>query len=512
MSFDLDMSLPDLEGIDDLTHPSRLQLRDNLAQNLIVRAQDDLLVFTQLVFPDFQIGPHHRLLAENLELLEKGTIKRLMFFLPPRSSKSLMASTIFPAWVLGRHMKWFMMGISYGADLAKDFGRSVRDTTQLSIYKLIFPEMALRQDVSAANKWYTKHGGQYNAAGTTGGIAGKGAHIGIIDDPLSEQDAWSKAARLHVQKWYPAGFRSRLQPGGRIAIVMTRWHDDDLAGYLLKLAKEDSNADQWTVIDVPAIIEDADGIEHSYWPTTPEGDKLAEEEGIHTGWPLEELQSTRSNMPPYQWNALYLQKPSAQEGAILKREWWKDWGTSEPPQIEYKLQSWDTAFSAASTADYSAITIWGVFRDYNNIPNLILLGSEKGRWEYPELRIRAQELYEEWNPDGVLVEKKASGQSLLQDLRAAGVPVIEFLPDKDKIARAHACTPLFHAGRIHAPDRRWAEIVIDECATFPSGANDDLVDTVTQAVLWLKMGTWVTHPDDDYDEDDDNPKQRRKLY
>lgn len=512
MNYPLNLDLPDTSNLEDLSHPSRIQVRDQLAQNLIVRARDDLLIFTQLVFPDFQIGPHHRLLAQKLEALEKGHIKRLMFFLPPRSSKSLMSSTIFPAWVLGRHQNWFMMGISYGSDLAKDFGRAVRDTVKLPIFKLIFPELALRQDVSAANKWYTNKGGQYNAGGTTSGIAGKGAHIGIIDDPLSEQDAYSKAAREHVIRWYPSGFRSRLQPGGRIAVVMTRWHEDDLAGHLLRLSETDPKADQWEVVNVPAIIEDDVGNEKSYWPVTDAGIKLAEEEGIHTGWPLEELQATRDNMPPYQWNALYMQSPSSPEGAILKRDWWQLWDSNEPPVLEYKLMSCDTAYEAKSSNDYSAFTIWGVFKDFNGTPNLIMLGSKKVRMEYPELRVMAQELYEEWMPDGVLIEKKASGQSLLQDLRLAGVPVIEFTPDKDKVARAHACTPIFHAGRIHAPDRRWANEVIDECASFPHGANDDLVDTVTQAVLWMRGGVWVTHPDDDIDEDDDRPRKKRKLY
>jgi len=494
-----------------LHHPSRVKLRDDLAKNLVVRAREDFLIFVQLVYPDFQIGPHHRLLAKKLMELEKGTTKRLMFFLPPRSSKSLMASVLFPAWVLGRHARWFLMNVSYGAKLSEGFGRDVRDLVARDIYSLIFPETKLRADVKAAGKWHTTSGGQFNAAGTTGGIAGRGAHVAIIDDPLSEQDAYSKASRQHVIDWYPAGLRSRLQPSGRIALVMTRWHEDDLAGHLLREAENDPKADQWEVVNVPAILTDETGNESSYWPVSEAGRLLAEKEGIHTGWPLEELVSTRDNMPSYQWNALYMQAPSSEEGAIIKREYWKKWREYSPPNCEYILMSCDTAFGARETNDYNAFTRWGIFHDHNGIPNVVLLGAEKHRLEYPELRVKAQDLYEQWAPDGVLIEKKASGQSLLQDMRSGGVPVIEYNPDRDKVARAHVCTPIMHAGRVHVPDMKWVEEVIDECAAFPYGKHDDYVDTVTQAIIWMKDSSWVSHPTDDWDEDDYQPS-RRKLY
>ena len=507
------LPLDDIKNTTSLTHPARVQLRNKLVQTLAVKAQEDFLVFCQMVYPNFQIGPHHRLLAKKLMQLEKGTIKRLMFFLPPRSSKSLMSTILYPAWVMGRHASWFTIALSYGSKLSTGFGREVRDLIESPAYKLIFPNTKLRPDVKAAGMWKTGGGGEFFAGSMTGGIAGHGAHLTVIDDPLSEQDAYSASAREHVNNIYTGGVRSRLQPAGRIALVMTRWNEDDLAGHLLKLAKEDPTADQWEVVSVPAIINEYTDNECSYWPVDEEGRRLANDEGIHTGWPLEELQATRANTPPYQWNAIYMQNPSTEEGAIIKRDYWQAWEEDKPPECEYTLMSCDTAYSAKTSADFSAFTVWGVFRDRNNVACLILLAGERHRIEYPELRRRAQELYEKYKPDGVLIEKKASGQSLIPDLRAAGVPVIEYNPDKDKVARAHACTPLFHAKRIYYPkNKRWVESIIDECASFPYAANDDYVDTVTQAVIWMRDGTWVIHPQDAINDDSNKPTNKRRLY
>lgn len=500
---------------------------------LMVAAREDFLLYALLINPNFIVAPHHRLIADKLKDVRDGKIRRLMIFISPRSGKSLMSSILFPAWCLGYAPSWQVMAVSYSSELAKDFGREVRNIIDSEEYKAIFENVSLRADSRSAGRWHTAQGGTYTSAGIGGGIAGRGANLAIIDDPISEQDAWSKAAREHVIRWYPGGLRTRLMPGGRIVVIQTRWHDEDLSGYLLTEEERNDAADKWEVIKIPAILDEASvkllqpaqellieqgllspkappiEVGGSYWPVLEEN---ANADAELRGWYLDELQKAKENMPPYQWAALYMQDPVPEEGGIIKIDWWKKWPKGTPPKCDYVLQSYDTAFKAGEESDYSAVTTWGIFRDDNNVPNLILLGAKKGRWEFPELRKMAMEGYNKHNPDAVIIEDKASGQSLIQDLSLAGLPIIPWKVEKDKVARAHACTPLFHSGRVWIPDTHWADEVITECAAFPKGMYDDYVDSVTQAVLWMRNGTWVRHPDDEYDEDEPKDRRPRRYY
>jgi predicted phage terminase large subunit-like protein len=297
--------------------------------------------------------------------------------------------------------------------------------------------------------------------------------------------------------------------------------------------QKEPGTDKWETVNIPAILDEESAIllreaqdrlitqgflpknappievGGSYWPVLPEN--VEADVGLR-GWFLDELHSARDNMPPYQWSALYMQNPVPEEGGILKRDWWQEWKEDRPPPCDYILQSWDTAFSTKNTSDYSAITTWGIFRDKKDIPNMILLGGQRGRWEYPELRMKSMELYNFHEPDSVIIEKAASGQSLIQDLSEAGLPIIPYTPDKDKVSRAHACTPLLSSGRIWIPrNKNWAGEVVNECANFPNAANDDYTDTVTQAILWLKGGRWVRHPDD-WEEPDYRPKRKNRNF
>lgn len=499
------------------TQPS---LRDDLTRLAVAAAKDDLLAFILLMDPMFSVGPHHRLICDQLMRVEKGEIDRLMLFLPPRTSKSTIMSTYFPAWCLGRNPKWEWIGASHSDKLAVKFGRTVRDMVNSPQFATIFPGVRISKTNSAADMWavtyHGRPGGVYLAAGTNQKIAGFGAHCAAIDDPISEQDAWSKAKRDSVNEWYPGGLRSRLMPGGRVVIAQTRWHEMDLSGFLLKMQNEDPDADQWTVISIPALntkesIKELrpatlqlirDGLLPEDYPLPKVGESFwpqASEDGEFC-WPTSVLKRTKGNLPPYQWDALYMQAPSAQDGGIFKDSYWQDWDSDEPPECDYIIQSYDTAFSTRTTSDYSAYTTWGIFQDkdsHNENFNAILLGANRGHWAYPDLRKLAIEQYEKRKPDAVLVEKKASGQSLIQDLRLSGIPVFEFQPDRDKVSRAHAIASLFHVGKIYAPrDKKWAQEVINECRQFPNGANDDYVDTVTQAILWLRNGGWVHNPED----------------
>jgi predicted phage terminase large subunit-like protein len=290
-------------------------------------------------------------------------------------------------------------------------------------------------------------------------------------------------AMERAYEWYTSGPRQRLQPGGAIVVVMTRWNMKDLTGMLLKSQKE-LKSDQWEIIEFPAILP-------SNKPVWPEY------------WKLEELESVKASLSVGKWNAQWMQNPTAEEGSLIKREWWRIWDRDYIPKLQHVIQSYDTAFLKKETADYSAITTWGVFQESpDSAPNLILLDALKERLEFPELRKVAKEQYDYWKPESVIVEAKASGLPLTYELRKMGIPVINYTPSKgnDKHARVNAVSPLFESGQIWAPDEKFAEEVIEECASFPYGDHDDLVDSMTQAVMRFRQGGFVGHPEDERDE------------
>jgi predicted phage terminase large subunit-like protein len=320
----------------------------------------------------------------------------------------------------------------------------------------------------------------------------------IIDDPHSEQTAMSNAGFDDAWEWYTGGPRQRLQPGGSIVLVQTRWDERDMTGQLLRQMAKDPLADQWEVVELPAIFEEGTPKETPCWPEF---------------WSIDDLIAVRASIPPYKWNAQYQQNPTGDENAIIPREWWKRWRRETVPQLQFVIQSYDTAFSKKTTADYSAITTWGVFYpDEGGPPNLILLDSKKGRWDFPELKALAFEHYEFWDPDTVIIEAKASGTPLTHELRQTGIPVVNFTPSKgsDKVARVHAVSPLFEAGMVWAPDTPWADELIEEVAAFPNGMNDDLVDSMTQALMRYRQGNFVQLPSDDYE--DEGYTVRKRIY
>lgn len=339
----------------------------------------------------------------------------------------------------------------------------------------------------AGDNTFIANGVLTHNCGVGSALAGRGADLLIIDDPHSEQDilAGNYDVFEKAYQWYAFGARTRLMPGGRVAVVATRWSPDDLIGRLIKDSQLNPKSDQWEVVEFPAILPSGNAL----WPEF---------------WPLEALEKTKASMPFHQWSAQYLQQPTSEESAILKREWWQEWEKEDPPRCEYILISYDTAFEANQRADYSACTVWGVWHneyDNNNV-HAILLNAWKDRLEFPELKVRVLDDYQEWNPDGIIVEKKASGASLIQELRRMGVPVQEFVPSKgqDKVARANAVTDLFASKRVWVPKTRWAEEVVEECAGFPTLKNDDFVDSVTQAMLRLRRGGFIKSVRDEQEE------------
>tara|TARA_R100001443_G_scaffold77563_1_gene84747 strand:+ start:1141 stop:2610 length:1470 start_codon:yes stop_codon:yes gene_type:complete len=449
------------------------------------KVQGSLLEYAKFQMPEYQTPAHIKLLAHKLEEVERGNIKRLAIFMPPRHGKSQLTSQFFPAWYLGRNPSKFVIATTYAQDLADDFGRSVRNQIQDEDYNRIFNDCTLSKDSSSVRRFHTTGSGVYYAVGAGGAITGRGAHLLLIDDPIKgREDADSDAMRSNLIDWYRSTAYSRLMPGGSIILIQTRWHEDDLAGWILR----ETSHEPWEVVELPAVLDE----KASKILKRPKGQAL---------WPeaydkkrLEEIKKTAGSR---EWNSLYMQRPSAEEGNILKRYWWKEWTEDNPPECNYILQSWDTAYTVKSTSDYSAVTTWGIF-EHNGIQNAILLSARRERWEFPELKSEAIKLYNEFRPDVVLIEAKASGWSLIQELQRAGIPITPFNPKKaDKKTRAHSVTPLFESGRVWYPSSKyWAEDVINQCAQFPSSNYDDLVDSTTQALMRLRQGLFVEHPQD----------------
>ena len=460
---------------------------EEMQQKLIIRekAQKDFMVFVKYVYENFIEGTHHKKIATLFEKLSTTPGSRIIVNMPPRHTKSEFASYLLPAWLIGKNPKLKIIQTTHTAELAVRFGRKVRNLMELQIYKDIFPDVDLRIDSKAAGRWETGQGGEYYAAGVGGAITGRGADLLIIDDPHSEQDALSETAMEGAYEWYTSGPRQRLQPGGSIVVVMTRWSLKDLTGKLLKAQGSDVMSDQWDVVEFPAILP-SDNI---LWPEF---------------WKKDELLRVKASLSLGKWNAQWQQNPVAEEGAIIKKEWWNKWEKKDIPPVSYIMQSYDTAFSKKETADYSAITTWGVFKPKEGEPEaIILMDAQRGRWDFPELKAKALQEYTYWEPDMVIVEAKASGTPLTDELRATGIPVVNDTPSKgrDKHTRMHMVAPIFESGKVWAPERRFAEEVIDECAAFPHGDNDDYCDSMSMALIRYRKGGFV-RLDSDEEEDD----------
>jgi hypothetical protein len=374
-------------------------------QEALIRS--DFLTFVKYIWPEFIEGDHHKTIADKFNRFKSGELKRLIINMPPRHTKSEFASYFLPAWMIGNDPKLKIIQATHTAELAVRFGRKTKTLMDSEEYKNVF-KTRLREDSQAAGRWETEQGGEYFAVGVQGAVTGRGADLLIIDDPHSEQDAYSTTAFDKAYEWYTSGPRQRLQPGGRIVLVMTRWSTKDLTAQLINAGAKEEKADQWELVEFPAILPSGDPV----WPQY---------------WKLEDLLAVKASAGMGKWNAQYMQNPTSEEGAILKREWWRNWEHDYMPALEHVIQSYDTAFMKKETADYSAITTWGIFRENEDSPQqLILLDAMKERLEFPELRRVAKEQYDYWQPETVLVEAKASGLPLTYELRQMGIPVVNF--------------------------------------------------------------------------------------
>lgn len=436
-----------------------------------------LLAYAAYQWPGYQPARHHRLIARHLEAVERGDITRLMIFMPPRAGKSMLVSEFFPAWYLGRNPSHYLIAATYAQELADDFGRKVRNQIADPGFQAVFPGCTLKGDSQSAKRFHitqrseavsTELDGAYFATGIGGPMSGRGSHLLLIDDAVkNREDAESPTIRQRNKDWYTSTAYTRLMPGGKIVVVMTRWHEDDLAGWLLA----EHPHENWTVLCLPAIAEVQDAIGRQ------PGDALWPE-----SFPLSTLEKIRSSIGSRDWSALYQQRPTPAEGGIFKAAWFKRYAARQESYTQI-VQSWDTAIKADQINDPSVCTTWGIRPDGYDLLQVLVR-----RLEYPDLKRAVVAQAEAFGADAVLIEDKASGQQLLQDLkRSTALPLIGILPEKDKITRASAVSAMVEAGKVSLPTQApWLTDYEMEMLTFPNAPHDDQVDSTTQFLSWAK--------------------------
>jgi len=471
--------------------------------------------FTKAAWPTIEPGVefknnwHIDAISDHLQAVVEGDIKRLIINVPPRHMKSISVAVALPAWTWASQPFKKFLYASYASSL------SIRDSTKCRRlidspwYKAHFGDkFKLTDDQNQKQRFENDKTGYRIATSVGGALTGDGGDIIVVDDPHNSVEADSSKVREGVLEWWDQAMQTRLNDPktGAFVIIMQRLHEQDLTGHIL--ANELGN--EWDHLCLPARYEIGHPTQNRSSlgftdPRTEEGELL---------WPdrMDEntLTTLERSLGSYAAAGQLQQRPSPKGGGILKSSWWVPWEREELPEVSYVIQSWDTAFETKESSSYSARTTWGVFK-HNGHDCLIVLDMWYDKVNYPELRKLAQEAYDDWEPDAVLIEKKASGASLLHDLRQAGVPVLAYSPDRDKVARAHASSALLEDGRIYYPKRKWAEDLISICASFPAAKNDDVVDTCTQAWLRLRKGWFLGHSADP-DEDDEPETQRITLY
>jgi predicted phage terminase large subunit-like protein len=430
-------------------------------------ARTSLASFASLIYPGYKVYRHHSMLLRTLEGVEAGTVKRLIINMPPRMGKSLTTSEIFPSWFLGRHPDRSVICASYSQEFAEsNFGRRVRNYCLDPRTRAAFPELQLAEDSQSVRRFDTTAGGSGYFVGRGGAITGRGADLILLDDPIKDaEEAHSEAIRKQLHEWYSSVLYTRRTPDAAIVIIQTRWHFDDLAGWLLREHSEE----KWQVLIFPAIAEVDEGWRkpgEALWPER---------------FPIEELEATRRILGTAGWSALYQQRPVPEEGSIFKLEWFQRY--DELPEFSQIVMSADTAFKTGAANDYSVVTVWGVAKN-----GYFLFHLWRDRAEFPSLKRQLEALAAKWNPHVVLIEDKASGQSLIQELQEnTRLPIRAVKIDSDKISRAHAVSPLVEAGRVFLPKAApWIPEFLDEVSQFPSGAHDDIVDSTTQALNYLR--------------------------
>ncbi len=452
------------------------------AKELLARheARRSLLAYTEYTHPKWETSKHHVQICEHLEAVERGEIKRLMIFAPPRHGKSELASRRFPAWYMGRNPSRQIICASHTADLANDFGAEVRDIVQDPWARNIFSKLQLNPDAKAAKRWRTTEGGIYVAAGVDGTITGRGAHVAVIDDPIKgRNDAESPRMRELAWRWYLGDLYQRLMPDGAIVLMTTRWHEDDLAGRILTHL-----GDSWTILKLEAIANEGTDHEEALWPGW---------------WPLEELREKRDMYRKagrlIDWTAQYQQRPTAEEGTEYKRDWFSERYDTQPDNLRVYIAS-DYAVTKATGSndpDYTEHGVFGLAPD----DRLYVLDWWSGRTTSDVWIETLLDLVERWKPSGVYGEKgviKNSIEPLLERRKRERRVYFrqEWLPtSSDKLARGRPFQAWAASRRIVFPRvSTWAEEVIDQVVSVPGNRYWDKFDVMAHMIAAIDQ----THP------------------
>lgn len=464
------------------------ELLSLLETDFKLRASHSLLPFVMWTKPDYEVNWHHKTLCRHLDRFIRRETKRLMVFMPPRYGKSELVSRRLPAFIFGQNPNASIIATSYSADLASRMNRDVQRIIDSPEYASLFPLTTISGEnakVDATGTYLRNndifeivgHRGTYRAAGVGGGITGMGGEYILIDDPIKNQEeADSEIYRERLWEWYSSTLYTRLEKDACILLTMTRWHEDDLAGRLLKLSADDPNSDQWTIVNFPAIKEaessfDPRLIGNPLWPAK---------------FPLDQIQRTKASVGSRVWNSLYQQRPTAAEGNIIRRQWLKFY--ERPPEtsnFDEIIQSWDLTFSGKSTSDYVVGQVWGRLGS-----DKYLLDQVRERMGISQTISQIIEVSSKWRRSNLkLVENKANGPAIEDLLKHKVSGIVLWEPKGDKTSRLNAIAPQFEAGNIYLPAtsrQPWILDFVDEITAFPTGVNDDQVDACTMALLRLE--------------------------
>jgi len=463
----------------------------NKSENFLKeKAKETMMGFTLYTKRDYRVNWHNIHLCQKLDLFAQKKIKRLMIFMPPRHGKSEQGSRRLPAFIFGKNPTANIIATSYSSDLASRMNRDVQRIIDTPEYYQVFPESRLNSSNVATvsqNSWLrnsemfeiVNFGGAYKCAGVGSGITGMGADYLLIDDPFKDmKEANSATIRNGVWDWYTSTAYTRLEKGGCVLLIMTRWHEDDLAGRLLEKAKKDPNADQWDVVSFEAIKDTKNNLDDP-------------RKGGEALWPWkyseENLASIKASSTARVWNALYQQRPSALEGNIINRSdinfYGGPTGVDLPERFRQQVHSWDFTFKKSDTADFVVGTVWGSYEGF------WLLDCVRDRMGFNE-SLKAIKALIKKHPkyNSILIEAKANGEAIMDMIKKDVKKITPINPTDSKLARFEAVSPIFSEGDIwfpHPSIAPWVEGFIDELCTFPNGANDDRVDSTSQALNHL---------------------------
>lgn len=485
------------------------------------KAEESFLGFVNAAFPKWELPDFHLKMIDALDRLEKNTltshfgldiggrtstpevpVRNILITMPPRHGKSTYGSVIFPAYFMAKKPNRYMMSTSYNSQLATDFGRQVRDLVNEPITGQVFPDFEMSADSRAVDQWRTTAGGAAYFIGVGGTTSGRAANLLLLDDPLkSREEAESATQRNKIWNYYVSALSTRLQPDidnipPAQIVILTRWHPDDPAGRLMET--EDWREGRWLHINFPAIKEvPGPKISRSHLPEDHpmklgpgEASKLTppkryiRETKREALWPerfpLDDLER-RERLNPREFASLYQQSPFIQGGNMIKSSWWRTYPSDmRPERFTSLIIAADTAFKAKQNSDYSVMMVMGL----DTTGDMYIIDAIRDRFEFPDLKRRMILLNNEWRGRGlrgIYIEDKASGQSLIQELkRESGVSVIPYKISSDKVSRLSAVLPLIEGGRVFIPEvAPWLDPFMDECQTFPSGTHDDMVDALS---------------------------------